>query len=676
MRKLFQKATALVLAVALVFASGITAFAADGVELDTLVPIREVFESAGGEVGWDSANRRITASLDGDLFIFYPTTTRAYRNGEAVTLSRPVTIVESTAKIAMNDLLALFGVELQDHLPLTLAQAVEVIPAIMEQFAIPGITIAVVDAQTGFTWAQGFGYADSLAGIPVNGHTLFALASISKPFTAIAVMQLVEAGLINLDTPVVYYLPEFSTLPDVLSGTGDYTNITVRMLLSHASGINPDFIGSGVFTTSDYYAGFMDNFLENLAEMAMAAPEEFQFAYANNAFTLLGLLVAAVGTEYDSLFEGFVAYTQENIFDRAGMNLSTFMLSERHMPYMSQSYARTGAQERFVYFNALPTGGLISNAYDMARFMHIILNEGALPEGGRLLNAGTVRQMFTPQTFELGSGIDFMIPNMQPGLGFVYATGLTGFVHSGHSGNLVHFHSDMAFDRDTGLGVFVSVNSISGMPVVRDIALFVLQNAIYEKTGSLNLPASDPAIELIEVDFADLQALEGVFTNVGGAEFLRVRASEEGFLYMYGILPEPMNLVPMSNGSFLCPATTLTFWFEDIEGETAVFLGEFKSLLIGVELNLEYFAAPEGFERWIGVYYLQLPAGQVSNLYRLEVGIDENGIGFTMTSTLNQVTAISPLLMFDDYNFLGGSFSEDDDGTWLNFVDGRFLRVE
>ena len=678
MNKLIKKAVALTLVLALLFANGITAFAATAESApDTHISVREFFEASGGAVEWDSANRRVTATLEDDTFVLYPTSRQAFRNGEAVTLSQPVVMHGNMAYMLMSDLLILFGMDTAGHLGMSIATFVDALPHLMADFSVPGLTIAVVDAQEGFTWVQGFGYADSVAGTPVDEYTLFQLASISKPFTAIAVMQLVEAGVVALDEPIATYLPEFSIDPEAFTGLGDYSNITVRMLMSHASGIQPDLL-TGMLTTGEYYTNFMDNFLENLSQANMASQEATVFSYANNAFTLLGYLVAAVATDYDSIFDGFASYAQENIFDLAGMDLSTFALTEKHMPYLSGSYAAIGAPEDFIFINALPTGGLISNAYDMARFMHIILNDGALPEGGRLLSANSIRQMFTRQQF--GMEIEYMLPgmNMQPGLGFIYSTSWqTGFTHSGHGGNMIHFHSYMAFDLDSGIGVFIAVNSIIGMPLPGLFAPIFLTIAVQEKTGTLDVPAS-VEVEPIEVDLEELQALEGFYFQVGGSEFMQVIASEDGYLYMHGMVPgSEITLLPLSDGSFISPEIGLRLWFEDVDGEILIFLGEFGTVMLGGELNPELFLASEWLEQWVGSYYAYVAPGHVSNLFRLDIGIDANGFGYMRTNTLNGLSIISPILMLDEYTVLGGvSFTQNDDGTWLFMIDGRFLRAE
>jgi len=673
MNKMLKRVVALFLAITLVFSSGIVAFA-DSNELQdsSLIPLREFFYEQGGEVEWDIENRLILASLGDFEFVLRPRSTRAYRNGTAINLNHPITISNNTAFIHNTDLLLLFGMEvdLDTPFPLTIAGIQESIPIVLDQFAIQGLTFALVDAQTGFTFTQGFGLANSHTGTQVDEHTIFSLASISKPVTAIAVMQLVEAGLIDLDEPIITYLPDFSLLPDA-SGFGDYNNITVRMLMSHASGIPLDFMASGVLTTGDYNPDFMDNFLELLVGEVMLTPEGTSFAYANNAFTLLGVLVAAVGTDLDSPFDGFVQYTSENIFAPLDMNNTTFELLDSHWPTTSRAYAHTGAQEDFIFFNALPTGGLMSSAYDMARFMHVVLGGG-----DPILSPASIAQMFVPQDFGMVGEIDSMRPMMHPGLGFVYSTGMTGFTHSGHSGNLVHFHSDMAFDLESGIGVFVSVNSISGMPVVRDIAVSFLTSAILEKTGSLNMPEADLGVSSIEVEFEALEALEGFYAQMPGDTLMQVVASEDGYLYLYGIMPDPLNLWPLSDGSFICAITYLRFWFEYEDGTIVILLGAFRTMMLGMRLDPEWIIAPEGFNEWVGTYLAYVEPGNVSVIYRIEVGVDENGFAYIRAFTLHNMEMLTMLISMGDMSMLGDSFFQDDEGTWLIVNDGRFLRVD
>jgi len=669
-RKNIKKAIAIILVLVLVSANVVIA-SADGSER---MWVRAIFEEGSAVVDWDNDERTVLIQFMGNEIILHTERPLAYINEVAIPLQDDIILSDGRSYITPRDLETVMG-NLRPLGPLggTIATINAMIPTVMEQMSIPGVTVALVDAENDFTWTAGFGYADTLESIPVDEHTLFALASISKTFTAVAVMQLVEAGIIDLDEPVVTYLPEFSQLPDILYGDGNYRNITVRMLLSHASGIMGNLM-MGIMTTDGYYRYFMENFFDNLAEFPMAAPERYMFAYANNNFTLLGLLVAALGTEYESLFDGFVSYTKENIFAPAGMEMTTFYLEEQHMPYLSQSYRNAETREDLVFLNALPTMGIFSNAYDMAQFMHIMLNDGALPDDGQLLSANSVGRMFELQNERLGNPSRIAMYNMGFGLGILYNTGMEGFTRIGHGGNAIHFHSEMAIDRESGIGVFISVNSVSGLPAVGSLMTNILLTAIHEKTGELRLPASDETVEPIEFNYEDFEGLAGVFTQAGGAEFIRIEVTEEG-LNLYGILPVAMELLPLSNGSFVCTETGLRFWFDEMYEETVIFIGEFRSVLLGTRLDPDVMTVPESFERWIGDYFPQVPEGHVSNLYRIVVGVDENGFAFTRTHTLNGLELIAPLIASDEYgyNFFGFSFSRDADGTWLQIADSRFL---
>ena len=162
---------------------------------------------------------------------------------------------------------------------------------------VPGLTIAIVDAENGFTWTQGFGYADTTNSIPVTEYTVFEIASITKAFNAIAVMRLVEEGLIDLDEPIITYLPNFSILPHPVDG-GDYRNITARMMLNYTSGL-PMFLplnngGVSMFTSDGHSEEYMNNFLMHLSNETMIAQEGARTSYSNTGVETLGILIASM----------------------------------------------------------------------------------------------------------------------------------------------------------------------------------------------------------------------------------------------------------------------------------------------------------------------------------------------------------------------------------------------
>ena len=678
MRRIFKAVTVTAITITMLFSIAAVAFAGNQEAEDPMyVPLRRVFEYAGANVTWDESNRLVAVEYDEDTYMFLPGSQTANRNDELYNLKYPIVMNAGKNYISYYDAAFLFEDE-SGHLSAAIMQAVLATMQIMDLASIPGITVALIDAENDFTWTQGFGFADIATRERVNELTLFGLASISKTFTATAVMQLVEAGKIDLDKPVVDYLPGFSTLPD-FEGNGDYRKITTRMLLTHAAGIFPDLIASGVVTVNGYYGEYLDSFLDTLAKLNMMSPESTVFTYSNNSFNLLGILVAAL-SGYDSYFDGFVSYTQEKIFEPAGMAMTTFALEESHMPYLAQSHVDSTTRADLIYFNAIPAGGIFSNAHDMARFMHMLLSGGVI-DGNQILSEEMVRQMFSAQSFDFEAAPNYLIPNMLPGLGLLYSTGLDGFTHVGHGGNLIHYHSDMAFDTDSGIGVLVSTNSITGIGVERVLSNVILQAAVFEKTGALNVPAPDLTVVPVALSAEELGKLEGIYMMVGESSFLQIAIEEDGILYISGItgVPFPLSLMPLSDGSFINPDTGLRFWFEEQYDEMVMFLGDFKTHLVGERLEPEQYLAREGFERWIGTYAFHIEKeDHLSIVSHLDVGIDANGFAYLRTYALHGQSPISPIVYIDEFTYGDDgliSFSMEDGVAWVTFFGAGFSRV-
>jgi CubicO group peptidase (beta-lactamase class C family) len=675
MRKLFKPAISILVAFTMAFSLAVIVVADVPDQNALYVPLRRIFEYAGGEVTWNQAGRRIEVSHGEDSYVFFMRSREAYKNGESYMLNHRIHVAGNMSFISYYDVSSLFEDE-SGYLSTTIMAAVISALQVMDLASVTGVTVALVDAESGFTWTQGFGYADTQRGVRVNEQTLFGLASISKTFTAVAVMQLVEAGVIDLDEPIVTYLPEFSTKPD-LEGGGDYRKVTARMLLSHASGLYPDFIASGAATSAGYYPGFMDNFLDTLAGFNMLYPEASAFTYANNSFTLLGILVAEMSGR-DSYFDGFAGYMQDKVFDPIGMGLTTFALGDPHMPYLALPYANALTREEFIYYNALPAGGIFSNAQDMARFMHMLLS-GGIYGGTRVLSRDSVGKMIEIQDFGFEEAPDFLVPNMRPGLGLLHSTGIDGFVHVGHGGNLIHYHSDMAFDLDSGIGVLVSTNSITGAGVERVLSNAILQAAVFEKTGTLKVLPPDYSVSPAVLSREELQAFEGLFVVSGAGEFARVMIGGDGALYVLNFsgIPIALGLMPLSDGSFINLETGLRFWFEDIGGELVIILGDHKTHVLGARLNPEDHVAPEGFERLIGMYAAHVEEGFVSLASHVEIGVDDDGIAYMRLFALHGMTPVSPLTYLGDNTYSSGiliEFRVDGDDVWVVFSGAEFIK--
>jgi CubicO group peptidase (beta-lactamase class C family) len=312
------------------------------------------------------------------------------------------------------------------------------IPSQLQNRNIAGAVVSVVkDGQILFQ--KGYGYTDVEEKKPVlPDQTLFRPGSISKLFTATAVMQLVEQGKLDLDRDVNDYLdfaipktyPEPVTLRQLLTHTGGFEETLKNLFVAHESDMKP-----------------LRTYLVNEMPARIFSPGKVP-SYSNYGFTLAGYIVERVSGEK------FERYIENHILKPLGMNNSTFdqPLPAQLAPQMSKGYLSASKKPRdFEFVQAAPAGALSTTAADMTRFMLAFLQDGTV-DGVAILKPETVRQMQTRQ-FELqpmicGLGITFMEYWMNP----VRAIG--------HGGDTVYFHSDMVLVPDAHVGYFISYNSL------------------------------------------------------------------------------------------------------------------------------------------------------------------------------------------------------------------------
>src|SRR5262245_50736575 len=165
------------------------------------------------------------------------------------------------------------------------------IPELMAQEHIPGLALALVDGDR-VVWQQGFGYRDSDGGTPVTVDTIFSVQSISKVFTATAVMQAVQAGRLDLDVPVTTYLPGF-TVHSAFESHPE-RKITLRMLLSHTAGFTHE---APLGNNYDPEPGDFDAHVRTISETWLRFPVGTGYAYSNLGIDLAGYILEQVSYE-------------------------------------------------------------------------------------------------------------------------------------------------------------------------------------------------------------------------------------------------------------------------------------------------------------------------------------------------------------------------------------------
>jgi len=347
----------------------------------------------------------------------------------------------------------------------------------MQANRIPGLSLGIVHGNQ-IVHLQGFGAADA-TGRMVTPQTPFILGSISKSFTALAVMQLVEAGKVELDAPVQRYLPWFRVADPTASA-----RISVRQLLNQTSGIPANseneqkegFLSTGNETLEQYVRG--------LKTLALDRPVGASFEYANTNYSVLGLIVQTVsGQSYE-------IYIQQHIF--APLQMSHSFASE-------QDARRDGlAQGQQLWFgfpfptaqpyprDLLPAGLLISPSEDMAHYLIAQMNGGQFAHAAVLSPAG-IAALHAPAAVA-GPGTSY-------GMGW-YNGPINGVPTIGHEGSTLNFTSYMILVPQSQWGIVVLSNE-GGLPVELTSSVENIAAGVMTLLVGRNLPPAGPGVSTL-----------------------------------------------------------------------------------------------------------------------------------------------------------------------------------
>ena len=252
---------------------------------------------------------------------------------------------------------------------------------------IPGMSIVIVYDQD-VLLAKGFGYADLEKKIPADPQTVYRIGSVTKAFTAVMLMQLRDAGKLQLDDPIEKYLPEFK----IKSRFPDARPATFRQVAAHYSGLPRDAPMLYEVQATDSVPSVEDQ-LKSLKNSEMLLPAMTMYSYSNLGYSIMGLALSRVAKQpYDQ-------YVAAQILKPLGMNYSGFALTEQMKKHFAVGYKPAGSDgthERSSYPTVeLATGMLYSNVDDLANFLSLFFREG--PRGGKqVLGSSSLLEMLTP----------------------------------------------------------------------------------------------------------------------------------------------------------------------------------------------------------------------------------------------------------------------------------------
>ncbi len=349
----------------------------------------------------------------------------------------------------------------------TIKQGREAVRAQLKQTNSTSASVALV-ADGKVVWRQTFGRVNT-AGKKPSFKTMYGVGSVSKTVTAISIMQLVDAGKVSLDAPVVRYIPDFRM------ASPQYRQITVRMLLNHSAGLPGTDYADSISTRP--LPGYVSRVLAGLRTSHLKTTPGAMNVYCNDCYTLAGLVVERVsGMPYQD-------YVAANIFKPLGMKHSMY---GSPAPGTAAPVIQDGEAQPFLVTNLDATGGLISTPTDMAR-VAMIFTGGGVVGGKRIISESAVSQMAVDQTtttlttappnnFRYGLGWDSM---EDPAL---KAAGVRGWTKGG---DLPQYHTGFTIAPDQGLAVIVEgAGTTFSSTSAETIGQTVLLNALVE-TGAI-----------------------------------------------------------------------------------------------------------------------------------------------------------------------------------------------
>ena len=295
-----------------------------------------------------------------------------------------------------------------------LIEAIEELVAVeMEKGPIPGVSVAV-EHHGELLMAEGFGYADLEHDVPVHPETVFRIGSVTKQFTALSILQLVEQGKIALDDEMTRFLPDYPTQGHT---------VTIHHLLTHTSGI-ASYTGLG---EKFWNVSRLDLSHEELLEIFADEPFDFapgeKWSYNNSAYYLLGMIVEVASGE------SYADYIDNHIFNPLGMADTMYCDPVAIVPHRARGYSVTDG----VVVNSDPlsltspgaAGAMCSTPLDLLRWQRAL-------DSNSLMSAESRKLMLTEATLNDGSGTDYAyglsLSDLDGHLNVAHGGGINGFL--------------------------------------------------------------------------------------------------------------------------------------------------------------------------------------------------------------------------------------------------------
>jgi len=456
----------------------------------------------------------------------------------------------------------------------------------LDDAGTPGAVVIVVQKGK-VVFAKGYGFANYEKKTPVDPErTLFYLASITKTFTATAVMQLVEQGKLRLDADVNTYLTRFK-LPATFTQP-----VTLQHLLTHTAGFDDKNIGYVALTAAT--ARPLGDYLASDLPPRVRAPGQVT-AYSNHGFGLAGYLVEVASGE------PYTQYIERHILQPLGMAHSTAqvpppaeLLRDLAPGYQWSRSANGPVAQPLGGRNIAPAGTVSASGADMARYMIAHLQLGATGDV-RILQEASARAMQREQ---------YALQPELPGIGYAFYHWQMGDLHLlEHGGGYLGYSCQMTLLPEHGMGIFVATNG-SSASVANAIVTTFLQDAFPQTV------APRPRLVLPSPEFVrHMNDLNGAYTLTRYSRStiekiaiwdsqIRVNAAADGSVTL-----APRNR-PAQKYFEVAPLV-----FENEKGERLAFAADAQGHIAYFGMTLPVFHFPAAFEKlpWWEDLRVQLP---------------------------------------------------------------------
>ena len=412
----------------------------------------------------------------------------------------------------------------KSHEKPTSKRAQEVLEGLLAENEIPGAALAVIhNGEVIATAAAGTANPDT--GLQVTDDTIFESGSVGKVYTATLVMQLVDEGLIDIDKPIVEYLPELQ-----LADQDARNAITARHLLTHTSGLDGDKMGGPLYGTED---DAIERYIADLGDLNSLQRPGGYWAYSNAGLVILGRLVEVLRGK------SFRAALQDHLFSPAGLVDTTSFTAE--LPDRDLAFGTAPGPEGKVRVTSpgglgramVPAGGVMSTAKDLAAFGQIHLAGGVAPDGTRILTEESVRAMQEPLV-----ECPTRIPASHWGLGWFMSLdhGPKVIGHDGNTGGQTAFLRVIPDEQ-------ISVALLTNRDHVNELIIPLMNRLIDGWAGTVTTGARKP----VEGLSLDLERYVGDYGNIAGRNTIHI---VDGTLRLTGSGMQGLELLPAEEDVF------------------------------------------------------------------------------------------------------------------------------